>query len=113
MTRTARTAIAYTDFETYPVPGWASLGGSWGLTIGYKGNGLEGWDDDWGIGGASQYYYNTRLDSYSSLWVTVKALILLGFGVYGSWYGLALIDSRLRRMFTIEIDDTYGYVEIW
>jgi hypothetical protein len=107
MTRTARTAIAYTDFETYPVPDWASLGGSWGLTIGYKEGGLEGWDDDKGIGKGSQYYYNSRLDSYSSLWVTVKTKLVSGSG----WYGIVLINSKLKGMFTIEIETT-GYLEI-
>jgi len=108
MARTARTAIAYTDFETYPVPGWASLGGSWGLTTGYKGYGLEGKDNNQGIGRASQYYYNTRLSSYPSLWVTVKARALQR----GGYYGLALIDSSLSKLFTIEIYDSAGTVEI-
>jgi hypothetical protein len=111
MARTARTAIAYTDFETSP-SGWASMGGSWSLTTGYKGYGLMGKDNNQGIGGESQYYYNTRLDSYSSLWVTVKAQLLQNLGGKG-WYGLALIDSSLSSMFAIEIYDTRGYVEIW
>jgi len=108
MARTARTAIAYTDFETYQVPGWASMGGSWSLTTGYKGYGLVGKDNNQGIGRASQYYYNTSLNSYPSLWVTVKARILQR----GGWYGLALIDSSLSSMFAIEIYDAGSTVEI-
>jgi hypothetical protein len=108
MTRTARAAIAYTDFETYQVPGWASDGGTWGLTAGYKGYGLQGTDNDGGIGFASQYYYNTPLSSYTSLWVTVKTRLVSGSG----WYGIVLINSGLNSMFTIEIETT-GYLEIW
>jgi len=108
MARTARAAIAYTDFETYPVPGWASYGGTWGLTTGYKGYGLQGTDNNRGIGSASQYYYNTALSSYTSLWVTVKTRLVSGSG----WYGIVLINSGLNSMFTIEIA-TSGSLEIW
>jgi len=108
MTRTARTAITYTDFETYPVPGWASDGGTWGLTTGYKGYGLQGTDNNRGIGSASQYYYNTALSSYTSLWVTVKTKLASGSG----WHGIVLINSGLNSMFTVEIS-TAGRLEIW
>uniref|UniRef100_A0A7J3Y091 Uncharacterized protein n=1 Tax=Thermogladius calderae TaxID=1200300 RepID=A0A7J3Y091_9CREN len=110
MTRTARTAIAYTDFETYPVPGWRSDGGTWSLTTGYKGYGLQGTDNNRGIGSASQYYYNTALSSYTSLWVTVKTKLVSGSG----WQGIVLINSGLNSVFTSEIDTYYGnYLEIW
>ncbi|MEM4869767.1 MAG: hypothetical protein QW081_05210 [Desulfurococcaceae archaeon] len=32
LTRTSRGALTYTDYEAYPVPGWTSYGGVWGLS---------------------------------------------------------------------------------
>ncbi|MGC9122317.1 MAG: hypothetical protein ACP5HP_05190, partial [Thermogladius sp.] len=68
LSRTGRGALYYTDFEQYPPQGWSDNGGDWKSTTGYKGSGLSGSDDNGGIGGASQYYYNTLVSSYSSLW---------------------------------------------
>jgi len=104
----SRAAIYYTDLESYPVPGWASRGGIWSLQPGYKGNAVQGADDGRGIGGASQYYYNTDLSSYSSLWVSLKTRLVSGSG----WYGIALIRSVLNRLYEISIY-TGGTVEIW
>jgi hypothetical protein len=39
ISRSGRGASVYTDFETYPISGWTSSGGSWSLASGggYKG----------------------------------------------------------------------------
>jgi len=109
LARTSRGAIVYTDFETYPLSGWTSRGGT-GFTLvsGHKGNALRYSDNNRGIGSASQYYYNTRLDTtYTSLWVSVK--------VYGSptntYNGLALINNNLNRLYEISLYN--GYIEVW
>lgn len=103
LTRTSRAAVTYTDFEIYPVTGWTANGGSWsnvsGIT-GAKGSVLRGSDDGRGLGGASQYYYNTSLSSYSSLWVAAKTLYSSGGKVY---YGVALMNLDRSRAFTIEL----------
>jgi len=108
LVRTSRGAITYTDFETYPLSGWTSRGGtSFTLVAGHKGNALQYSDNNGGIGRASQYYYNTRLDSHSSLWVSVK--------VYGtptnSYNGLALINSGLNRLYEVSLYT--GRIEVW
>jgi len=97
--------LAYNGFETYPVPDWANRGGQdFQLVDGYSGNALQFRHS--GIGGGSQYYYNTRLDSYTSLWVSVK--------VYGSptgsEKGLALISSDLNRLYAVYIK--YDKIEV-
>jgi len=109
LTRTSRGVVTYTDFETYPVPGWTSRGGAnFQLVPGHKGNALRFSDNNGGIDSASQYYYNTRLDTtYTSLWVSVK--------VYGSptntYIGLALINSNANRLYEISLYN--GYIEVW
>ena len=109
LSRTYRGAITYTDFESYPVPGWTSYGGTWSnVSSGYKGNALQGTDDNGGLGSASQYYYNTDLSSYTSLWVSVKTKLVSRSGRYG----ISLIDSGKNRMYTIEIDTRGGYIEV-
>jgi len=110
LARTSRGAITYTDFETYPLSGWTSRGGtSFTLVAGHKGNALQYSDNDGGVGSASQYYYNTDLSSYSSLWVSVK--------VYGSptntYNGIALIDSGFNRLYEISIYDGRIYIYSW
>ncbi|PUA31282.1 MAG: hypothetical protein B7O98_09570 [Zestosphaera tikiterensis] len=105
--RTYRGAVTYTDFESLP-SGWASRGGTTSIVSGgHKGNALQYSDNGGGIGGASQYYYNTRLDTtYTSLWVTLK--------VYGSptttYKGLALINSGTNRLYEISIYNNVIYV---
>ena len=76
----SRVALYYTDFESYPVPGWANKGVIWGSQPGYKGNSVQGADNDGGIGGASQYYYNANLSSYTSLWASLKTRLDSGSG---------------------------------
>ena len=109
LSRTNRGAITYTDFESYPVPGWTSYGGTWSnVSSGYKGNALQGTDNNKGIGKASQYYYNTDLSSYTSLWVSVKTKLVSRSG----YYGISLIKSTKEdRMYTIEIN-TGGYIAV-
>ncbi|ADM28125.1 hypothetical protein Igag_1321 [Ignisphaera aggregans DSM 17230] len=108
LVRTSRGAITYTDFETYPLSGWQNNGGTnFQLVTGHKGSALQYSDNNGGIGSASQYYYNTRLDTtYSSLWVAVK--------VYGSptttYKGLALINAGLNRLYEISIYSSSIYV---
>jgi len=105
----SRVALYYTDFESYPVPGWTNRGGTWSLQPGgYKGNSVQGADNDGGIGGASQYYYNTNLASYTSLWASLKTRLQSGSG----WYGFALINSGLNRLYEVSIN-TGGTIEVW
>lgn len=106
--RSGRVAIVFTDFEAYPLPGWASSGGIWSTAPGFKGNALQGTDNNGGVGRASHYYYNTRLDTYASLWVSVKTRLVSGSG----WYGLSLLNAGRNRLYTVEIRTT-GYVEVW
>ncbi|MEM0469495.1 MAG: hypothetical protein QXJ26_01625 [Desulfurococcaceae archaeon] len=111
LTRTSRGALAYTDFEAYPVPGWASSGGAWSSISGVpgaKGNVLQGQDNNGGVGAASHYYYNTRLDAYTSLWIAVKTKRVSGTG----WYGISMMNVARNRMYTVELY-TSGYLEVW
>jgi len=107
LARASRGAVTYTDFENLP-SGWASRGGVTSIVSGgHKGNALQLSDNNGGVGGASQYYYNTRLDTtYSSLWVVVK--------VYGTptnaYKGLALINSGLNRLYEVSIYSNYVYM---
>jgi len=108
LVRTSRGVITYTDFETYPLPGWINRSGvNFTLVPGHKGYALRFSDYDEGIGGASQYYYNTNLSTHTSLWVSVK--------VYGSpnntYKGIALISSDLTRLYEISLYG--GRVNIW
>jgi hypothetical protein len=101
ISRSGRGAAVYTDFETYPISGWTSWGGSWSLATGggYKGNALSGSDsDDGGLGGTAEYYYNSPL-SYTSAWVSVKAKLVSG----NSYYGIILMDSGKGKAYTAEI----------
>ena len=107
LSRTYRGAVTYTDFEALP-SGWTSNGGTWSIvSSGYKGNALQGIDNNNGLGSASQYYYNTDLSSYTSLWVSVKTKLVSGSG----YYGISLINNRIKRMYTIEINSG-GYIEV-
>ncbi|MGC8678675.1 MAG: hypothetical protein ACP5TH_02610, partial [Fervidicoccaceae archaeon] len=114
ITLTSRTAIVYTDFEGLP-SGFKNKGGNWSIVSGggYKDNALSGTDNDKGIGGESQYYYNTDLSSYTSLWITTKAMLPSG-GT--GWYGITLINTLINNkrnsLYDIEINTT-GYLEIW
>jgi len=107
--RTSRGAIAYTDFETLP-PGFASRGGIWGIAAdqGYRGNALQGQDNNGGTGGASQYYNNTRLDTtYSSLWASVKVRLVSGADGYR---GLAFLNPARDRLYEVSIYNGYLYI---
>lgn len=108
LARSSRGAVAYTDFEVFPVPGWASNGGIWFRVNGFKGYGLRGVDNNGGLGRASHYYYNTDLSTYSSLWVTVKTRLVSWFG----WYGISMFNSGMTSLYTVEIRTT-GYLEVW
>ncbi|MEM3640181.1 MAG: hypothetical protein QXL07_06475 [Fervidicoccaceae archaeon] len=112
---TSRGAITYTDFETYPLSGWNSDGGTWTLVsnvAGAKGNVLQGTDNNNGIGGESQYYYSTSLTGYSNLWIISKTRLASNTG----WYGVALINNAGNKLFVVEIEatgSTTGYLQIW
>jgi hypothetical protein len=119
ITRISRSTITYTDFEVVPVPGWTNYGGSWSNTTGFKGSALQGTDQkDDGIGKAVEYYYNNRLDTYTSLWVSVKTRLVGGpGGALGreDRYGIALINGDLTRLYAIVIRDrkpNQGQVEV-
>jgi hypothetical protein len=103
----SRVALYYTDFESYPVPGWTNRGGTWSSQPGYKGMSVQGADNNRGIGGASQYYYNTNLTSYSSMWASLKTRLQSGSG----YYGFALINSGLNRLYEVSIN-TGGRIEV-
>ncbi|MCS7139636.1 MAG: hypothetical protein NZ940_02895 [Candidatus Nezhaarchaeota archaeon] len=100
LTRTARGALNWTDFETYPVPGWASRGGIWSLGTGFKGFALNGTDNNGGIGWASQYYWNRSVGNYSSLWVAVKTRAHTTTDAYK---GIGLINGTLNRIYEIAV----------
>ncbi|MEM0247479.1 MAG: hypothetical protein QXW53_07225 [Desulfurococcaceae archaeon] len=104
LTRTSKGALTYTDFEAYPVPGWTSYGGVWELSSGggFKGNALRGRDDNGGVGRASQYYWNTRIDGYTSLWVSVKVRAEAGDG----YKGIGLLDADRSRLYEISVQST-------
>ncbi|MBE9390962.1 hypothetical protein IOK49_02560 [Fervidicoccus fontis] len=108
--RTSRSAICYTDFEQMP-SGWSNIGGNWSISPneGYKGNALYGKDNDGGIGHASQYYWQTSISNYNSLWVSVKVkLATTNPDVYK---GIALIDSNKPQLYEISIYN--GELYIW
>jgi len=101
LVRTSRGAVTYTDFETYPVPGWTNRGGkNFGLVAGHKGYALQFVDDGKGLGDASQYYYNTILDTYTSLWVEVKVKHGSADKVY---LGIILMNAKRDRAYEASI----------
>ncbi|MEM4717521.1 MAG: hypothetical protein QXE81_02020 [Desulfurococcaceae archaeon] len=105
LSRTRREALAYTDFETYPVPGWTSYGGVWELSVdgGFKGNALRGRDNNGGVGRASsQYYWNTRIDGYTSLWVSLKVRAETTDG----YKGIGLLNADRSRLYEISVQST-------
>ncbi|MEM4881765.1 MAG: hypothetical protein QXP89_06590 [Desulfurococcaceae archaeon] len=105
LTRTSKGALTYTDYEAYPVPGWTSYGGVWGLSAdgGFRGNALRGRDNNGGVGGrASQYYWNTRIDGYTSLWVSVKVRAEAGDG----YKGIGLLNADRSRLYEISVQST-------
>jgi len=103
--RTSRRALTYTDFEAYPVPGWTSYGGVWELSAGggFKGNALRGRDNNGGVARqTSQYYWNTRIDGYTSLWVSVKVRAEAGDG----YKGIGLLNADRSRLYEISVQST-------
>ncbi|MEM4812960.1 MAG: hypothetical protein QXW24_01965 [Ignisphaera sp.] len=111
LARTARGAITYTDFETYPVPGWINYGGDWELSIGggFKGNALRGRDNNAGIGRSSQYYWNTTIYGYSSLWISVRSRA----ETIDSYKGIGLINTDRNRLYEISIYRSTAYIWKW
>ncbi|MEM4919751.1 MAG: hypothetical protein QXQ35_00260 [Candidatus Nezhaarchaeales archaeon] len=114
LNRTSRTVITYTDFEEYPVSGWTSYGGVWELSTGggFRGNALRGRDNNGGVGRASQYYWNTRIDGYTSLWVSVR---VRAEGVDG-YKGIGLLSADRTRLYEISVRSTatiYKYDGAW
>jgi hypothetical protein len=108
VTRIGRVALYFTDFESVP-SNWITNGGSWSGTTGFKGNGLQGSDNDGGLGTASQYLCPSDMSSYNSLWVSVKAKLVSGSDT-GTWYGLAFMTSDKSRMYVVEV---YSGGEVW
>ncbi|MEM1780237.1 MAG: hypothetical protein QXQ17_03680 [Desulfurococcaceae archaeon] len=111
LTRTSRGALTYTDFEEYPVSGWTSYGGVWGLSAGggFKGNALRGRDNDGGVGRASQYYWNTRIDGYTSLWVSVKVRA----ETWDGYKGIGLLNADRSRLYEISVYASRAEVWKW
>jgi len=101
LTKISSFTIYWSDFEQVS-PDWSARGGSWSVVSnGHKGSGLNGTDNDGGIGGASQYYLNMPLDSYTELYVGVK----IGYARAG-FVGIALINDGLNRLYEIAINPT-------
>lgn len=101
ITRVSRAAPMHTDFETYPVSGWAAYGGVWQLSSGggYRGNALRGYDNNGGVGReSSQYYWNSRIDGYTSLWVSVR---VRAEGGSDAWKGIGLMNADRTRLYEI------------
>ncbi|MFZ8791942.1 MAG: hypothetical protein ACO2OS_06735 [Thermosphaera aggregans] len=99
LTKISSFTIYWSDFEQVS-PDWSAIGGSWSVVSnGHKGSGLNGTDNDGGIGGASQYYLNIPLDSYTELYVGVK----IGYARSG-YVGIALINNGLDRLYEIAIN---------
>ncbi|MEM1668260.1 MAG: hypothetical protein QXM53_06340 [Thermofilaceae archaeon] len=112
LTRTSRGALTYTDFETYPVSGWRDSGGVWGLSAGggFKGNALRGRDNNRGVGGvSSQYYWDTRIDGYTSLWVSVRVRAEAGDG----YKGIGLLNADRSRLYEISVYNGVAYIYKW
>ncbi|MEO3994041.1 MAG: hypothetical protein QN229_07045 [Desulfurococcaceae archaeon TW002] len=107
-----RNTLVFSDFESYPLPGWGNLGGSWDLTSGYKGNGLLGKDNDGGPGGSSFYYWSSSISAYD--WLSISSKVLPRAG---GWHGVSLLqrltrDSRLYEI-SIYVTGNRGFLEIW
>jgi len=106
---TNRGAVVYTDFESYPVPGWTNLGGSnFGTTTGHRGNALQftvGNSTAFGLWAA--YYYNQPLTQYSSLWVAVKTL----GSPTNAYKGIVLLNSNLNALYEVVIYS--NQVHVW
>lgn len=112
LVRTSRGALTYTDFEVYPVPGWVGYGGGWGLSPGggFRGNALRGQDNNSGVGlVSSQYYWNTRIDNYSSLWVSLRTRAETADG----YKGIGLINTDRNRLYEISVNNGYAYIRKW
>ncbi|MEM2151683.1 MAG: hypothetical protein QW294_06065 [Candidatus Bathyarchaeia archaeon] len=105
LTRTSRGALTYTDFETYP-SGWTSYGGEWQLFGGggFRGNALRGRDNNGGVGRiTSQYYWNTRIDGYTSLWVSVRTR---AEQTDDGYKGIGLLNAGRNRLYEISVQST-------
>lgn len=99
LTKSSSFTIYWSDFEQVS-PDWLTRGGSWSLVNnGHKGSGLNAQDNNGGIGGASQYYLNMPLDSYTEFYVGIK-LKYAGAG----YAGIALINNGLNRLYEVSIN---------
>lgn len=116
LTRINRSAIVYTDFETYPIAGWTAYGGSWNSTSGVagaKGNVLYGENVGPSLGSAAFYHYSGPAEGYSALWVVTRTQLLGGAKPY---YGLAMLSGNRTRAFAVMIyrhSAVIGYLQIW
>ncbi|MEM0379133.1 MAG: hypothetical protein QXU53_07405, partial [Thermosphaera sp.] len=59
-------------------------------------------DDNGGVGRASQYYWNTRIDGYTSLWVSVKVRAEAGDG----YKGIGLLNADRTRLYEVSVQST-------
>ncbi|MEM4770227.1 MAG: hypothetical protein QXL49_01365 [Acidilobaceae archaeon] len=103
LARTSRGALTNTDFEEYPISGWTNYGGNWELSTGggFKGNALRGRDNNRGVGASSQYYWNTRIDGYTSLWVSVKVRA----ETIDGRKGIGLLNADRNRLYEISVSN--------
>lgn len=115
LARVSRGALTFADFESYPVSGWASLGGEWAVAPGggFRGNALRGRDTDGGLGGASIYYWETRVDGYSSLWASVRVRAEAATADADGYKGLALLSGDKNMMYQVWIRDGEAGVSKW
>jgi len=115
--RVGRASLTFSDFEELPA-GWGLLGGSWVISVGagFRGNSLQGTDNNGGPGGSSIYYWGSSISSYTSFSVSVKVrqVTQAGGGVY---MGVILLQSNSVSSRSYEISvyasGTTGYLEIW
>lgn len=97
LVRYARSSLVFSDFESLP-PGWGSLGGSWTIVTGYKGNGLQGTDNDDGPGKSSFYYWNSSISTYTWLSISTKVRPLAD-----GRHGVSLLENTTLRTRTYEV----------
>lgn len=101
LARAIRGAVNYTDFESYPLPGWAASGGNWSLVAtGFRGSALRGVDNNLGLGGTSLYYWNTSLTANLSFWVTAR---VRAENATDGYKGIGLFNTTVTGLYKVTV----------
>ncbi len=108
LSRTSRAALTYQDFEGTSLPSnWASIGSTWSMIPGggYKGGALQGTDNGGGIGGSTEFYWNTQVSftSGSSYNITAKVKISAVPSNSIVYAGIAIIRNPTNMLYEISI----------